>query len=182
MTVKSKKQFDKSKGLMIITIGTLLLILITVLATYPKNIIDKQTDISQKGPHVSLGAMEYDFSGSKAVKRTDKNVSELKSFLTMKAEQDISANCEAVYYNVVATSTNEDQVLLHYGCGYPNAGMFAVKQNGSWKFISPTNQFDRFGIPACSHVNENNIEATIAPVCGNGMYGDDVDVSYISRI
>jgi hypothetical protein len=182
MTVKSKKQFDKSKGLMIIAIGILLLTLTYILATYPRGTTEQHASTSRTGAHVSLGALEYDFSSGKAVKRIDKNISELKSFLTTRAEQEISPNCDTVYYNVVATSSKEEQVLLHYGCGYPNAGMFAVKKDGAWKFISPTNQFDTFGIPACSHVNENDIEATIAPVCGNESTTSGYSISYQTRI
>lgn len=177
-----KKRSHKFKGAIAIAIGMLFLSLLAVLIAHPKNSSYQQTNTVEPGVHVSLGAMEYSISAEKAVKRTDKNVTELRSFLTKAANEDISDNCPTVYYNLVAPSTNEDQVLLNYGCGYPDARMFAVKQNGTWKFITPTNQFDTFGIPACSHVNKNHIEATIAPVCGNGMTDDETGISYEARL
>ena len=68
---------------------------------------------------------------------------------------------------VIAHSQDEKQLLLGYGCGNSVARMFAVKKEGGWKAISPTNQFNLFEIPSCKMVDENNISNEIAPVCQN---------------
>lgn len=165
MTAKPKRQFDKTKGILIIATGLVSLFLIILLSVYLGS--NRQISNLETGAHVSLGGMDYDFSNGKAIKRTDKNITELKSFLTAAAEKDVSKNCPVSYYNVITSSKNEDQVLLGYGCYHPTARMFAVKQKGSWEFITPTNQFDLLGIPLCSHVTKHNIEASIAPVCAS---------------
>ena len=115
--------------------------------------------------NVELGSYQYDFQGTKAVKLSNDNVTSLNDFLTTAAKKDISSNCEKSYYWVMAFSDNRKQVLLNFGCENPGSRMFAVQESGKWKFISPTNQFDMFGVPQCSHVNENNIAKNIAPVC-----------------
>jgi hypothetical protein len=113
---------------------------------------------------VSVGPMTYGLSNGKAIKRTDDAVNDLRSFLKEAAQKDTSQNCVS-YYSVIRASTDEKQVLLGYGCDAPSARMFAVNNAGTWRTISPTNQFDDLGIPMCSHVNEHSIDKSIAPVC-----------------
>lgn len=124
-----------------------------------------------RNSHVSLGALEYNQSNDRLVKRTDDSTNELRAFLTRL--NDASGCADSTYHNVIAASPDEQQILLNYGCGYPNARMFAVKQNGEWKRLSPTNQFDQFGIPRCAHVDANHISRTIAPVCVEEAAGTD---------
>lgn len=115
-------------------------------------------------PFISLGAMQYDFSGEKAVKRTDDTVKNLQSFLENLAQKDAEHECNS-YYSVLMASDDETQVLLDYGCDHPGSRMFAVNEGGMWRTISPTNQFDLFGVPTCDQVNGNSISKTLAPVC-----------------
>ena len=115
---------------------------------------------------VSLGAMQYRFADGKATKRDDATVTSLKSFLDAAAREDLRLGCTTAYYNVVRYTADETQVLLNYGCVYPNAHMYAVRTSGTnWKFISPTNHFDDLGLPVCSYVEQNHISTEIAPVC-----------------
>ncbi len=114
---------------------------------------------------VNLGVFEYRFENGMAIKRANASVTSLKSFLSKTAKKDISLGCESSYYNVVAASKDDNQVLLRYGCGYPGANMFAVRDGQDWKAISPTNQFNDFGMPNCDYVQSNNISKDIAPVC-----------------
>ena len=73
---------------------------------------------------------------------------------------------EPTQYTVVAATKDMKQVLLGYGCGDMSARMFAVYKDDTWKFLSPTNQFDiTTNAPLCSHVQQNDIEKEIAPVC-----------------
>ncbi len=73
-------------------------------------------------------------------------------------------------------------MLLGYGCGNSAARMFAVKKDGGWKAISPTNQFNLFEIPSCKMVDENNISNEIAPVCQNEKkVGDNLSYDYKIR-
>lgn len=113
--------------------------------------------------HTSLGALAYSFDHDRATKRTDAGVTDIQKFL--EAEGRRSGCGGPVYHNVMAANEDETQLLLNYGCGYPNARMFAQLENGKWRTISPTNQFDVFGIPRCEHVTENHIAVRIAPVC-----------------
>lgn len=120
---------------------------------------------------VSMGPMTYDFSSGKAEKRTDETAADLRNFLEQTAKEDTWENCIS-YYSVMQVSTDEKQALLSYGCGYPSARMFAVNEGGDWRTISPTNHFDMLGTPECSHVEENKIDTSIAPVCVNETLSD----------
>ena len=158
---KSKIRADRTKNLL--TIVTLLLVLVTGSLLFT---LSRDGDESE-GVHVDLGALGYEFDSGRAIKKDDKKTGDLRSFLQRMGEKDISLGCTSTYYQVVTASPDEKQILLNYGCDYPNAHMFAVKTSGTWKTISPTNQFDIFGIPLCSHVNVNHISTAIAPVCAS---------------
>ncbi|MDQ3065192.1 MAG: hypothetical protein M3Q36_02890 [bacterium] len=166
MTVKKSNSFDKSKGILVIIIGLLLFSLMSVVVSYSKKASDAQGNIDfQKGSIVSLGSLEYDFSSGKAVKKTDANLASLRSFLIAEGEKSVGSNCETVYHNVIVASPDEKEVLLDFGCTHPGSRMFAVQREGKWQLLSPTNQFDLFGIPRCEYVDSNNIDRSIAPVC-----------------
>ena len=183
MTKNKKSNFDKTKGILIVVIGILIVVLIALISAYPKNDIAMQNQVENTptGSIVSLGMLQYDFTGNKAVKRTDAHLVSLESFLKAEGEKSVNLNCDTVYHNVVAASPDEKQVLLSYGCGYPAIGMFAVYADDEWKTISPTNQFNEFGIPRCEHVEENNIERNIAPVCDDRSLDGSEQKGYVVR-
>lgn len=182
--VKTRIRLNKLKGVAIIVTGILLLVLLAIFVAYPRsdNNVSQQTKSADSSVHISVGPLTYDFSSGKAIKRTDQGVVGLRDFLMTIGKKEISTNCESVYYNVIVASVDEDQVLLNYGCGSPNARMFAVKKDTTWKLISPTNHFDMFGIPECSHVYQNGIDVAIAPVCGDGITTGDGKGSYVVRM
>lgn len=128
---------------------------------------------------ISLGSMEYNFVDDKPAKRTDADVQKLRTFLTSKAASEGCPAHMPAYERVVAHSTDESQVLLKYGCGAADSPMFAVKTDDMWKSISPTNQFDNFGIPGCEYLTAHNISKDIAPVCVVG--GNTTSPSYQLR-
>jgi len=126
---------------------------------------------------VGLGSLEYVLKDDHYVKRTDTATNELRAFLE---DLNRTSGCpESVYHEVIAVTPDETQVLLRYGCDSATARMFAVKVEGSWRTLSPTNQFDQFGIPLCDHVTSNNISRTIAPVCVTHIVG--ASPKYIAR-
>jgi hypothetical protein len=131
--------------------------------------------------NVSLGPLSYTIINGKPVDNSSPNVLTLKSYLTATAQKDIELGCKTTYYHVIAASQNEEQVLLNYGCDYPNAQMFATYNSGGWKLISPTSEFDRFGIPSCDYVNQYNISTSIAPVCVNGLLQNSFSLQYQVR-
>lgn len=164
---KPGKQFDKSKGILVIVIALLVMVILALIVTYPRNqATTTSVEASEFGKHVSLGSIQYDFSSGKAVKINDEKLRNLESFLNemVKKDKELSPDCSS-YYNVVAANEDKTQVLLKYGCSYPNANMFVVLQDNQWKILSPTNNFDQLPIPLCSHVNDNNIALSLAPVC-----------------
>lgn len=171
MATKDKRNFDKTKGILVIIIGLLvgLIILAIPLAKVYIDRLKAAAELTQdvsSGIFVSLGPLEYAIDADKqtATKRTGGDIENLRSFLYEEGTKSIE-HCESVYHNVIMANDAENQVLLKYGCGYPDARMFAVFDGGAWKAISPTNQFDSFGIPACEHADKNNIDASLAPVC-----------------
>ena len=120
-------------------------------------------------PHISLGSMQYDFTSGRAVKRNDPSVNTLKAFLETDAAHEGCPLGQPPYEYVVASTKDETQVFIHYGCGAADSPMFATKVNGAWKMLSPTNHFDTFGIPGCSYLAVNGISKEIAPVCANSL-------------
>lgn len=183
MPRKKSQQFDKVKAILYGVVFGLIVILISVLITR-LDVGQKAADSQEKETRVSIGAMRYDFSSGKAVERNDETVTSLQAFLQEKADEAARHDsCSVAHYNVMLASTDETQVLLDYGCGQPGSRMFAVNEGGEWRTISPTNQFDMLGIPACEHVNEHGIDRSIAPVCVNGMVNAaaPLDISYSVR-
>lgn len=170
---QNKPALYTSRKALLAIIGILLILLLIVSIGYVKESVESEqetaTDPAQTGSIASIGAMQYDFSSGKAVKRTDETVSKLKAFLVAEGNKSVGPNCPTVYHNVIVASPDETQVLLAYGCGDPGSRMFAVQIDGTWKTLSPTNQFDLFGIPLCDHVNSNNIDRSIAPVCATEL-------------
>ncbi len=141
-------------GLLVLLSGALALALYAEHAQPPQKIVS-----------VSLGSMQYKIVGGKAVKRTDATVASLKDFLSAAGKEDLRLGCTSSYYNVVRTTTDESQILLHYGCAYPSASMYIIRNGTSWRFISPTNQFDDLGVPVCAYLSQHGISPEIAPVC-----------------
>lgn len=175
-TKKSKKQFDKTKGILFGIIIGLTVIVVSLLVTQAQGTNASGVTIR---PQVGLGAMQYDFKDGKAVKRSDETVNSLKAFLEAEVKKSDPKKCDAVY-NVILASSDEKQVLLDYGCEFPGARMFAVNENGAWRTVSPTNHFDMFGIPECDYVNTNHIDKALAPVCVH--WGDeDTPMTYSVR-
>lgn len=171
---KHKKSSNySSRNVLLAVICALSLLLLIVSIAYVNKASETETVTSaeseQTGSIASIGSMQYDFSSGKAVKRTDESLSKLKKFLITEGNKSVGPNCPTVYHNVIIASPDEKQVLLGYGCGDPGSRMFAVEKEGNWKTLSPTNQFDLFGIPLCDHVNSDNIDRSIAPVCATEL-------------
>lgn len=173
--IKSAIRSDKIQLFLFGVIVAMAVMLIAMIIIRHENERRITTDM-----RVSLGSMQYDLSGGKATKRTDETVAGLRKFLIETAEKDTSENCTS-YYSVIRASEDEKQVLLGYGCDYPSARMFAVNESGAWRTISPTGQFDMFGMPLCSHVDENAISKTIAPVCYSVQEGEGAQLTYTVR-
>jgi hypothetical protein len=136
------------------------------------------TDI--ESPSVSLGSMQYDFSSGKAVKRNDASVKTLQAFLEADAAREGCPNQIPAFEHVAAYTKDETQVFIKYGCGAADSPMYAVKTDGAWKTLSPTNHFDTFGIPNCKYLTDNDISKEIAPVCVN-ITGPETPASYSVR-
>lgn len=150
-------------GSLVATIVILALALGAVLIFRPAEKLANTS--TNEGAFVSLGMMEYKIVGDRAIKRDDETVRELREFLTADAKKSLSDNCKSVHYNLQLASPDETQVYLKYGCEYASAPMYAIKGNGRWRTISPTNQFDMFGLPECSYVDKHAIHVSLAPVC-----------------
>jgi hypothetical protein len=178
---KNKKTVGSHKRIMYVLFAIITALTVALLLTLLKQDDNSTRQNNQNAVNVELGSYQYDIKGAKAVKLTDENVTSLRDFLTKSAEKDISLNCEKSYYWVATYSKDKKQVLLNYGCENPGSRMFAVQESGKWKFISPTNQFDMLGIPLCSHVNENNIDKSIAPVCYSETNDIEKTLSYQVR-
>jgi hypothetical protein len=132
--------------------------------------VNKNKNVSQtSSPSISLGAMQYDLSSGKAVKRNDPSVKTLQAFLEADAAKEGCSSQSPAYEHVVAYTKDEAQVFIKYGCGAADLPIFAVQTNGVWKMLSPTNHFDAFGIPDCTYLADNIISKEIAPVCVNGI-------------
>lgn len=164
---KNKKSTHSDRRIVYIVSVLIFILLVIIFILFIKLDTDGKLSTSYEGRalNIELGSYQYDFQGEKAVKLSDKNVTSLNEFLVAAAKENISSGCERVYYWVMEFSDDKKQVLLNYGCVNPASRMFAVQESGKWRFISPTNQFDAFGVPLCSHVNDNNIAKRIAPVC-----------------
>ena len=90
----------------------------------------------------------------------------LEPYMQKQAKKDLQYGCEKASYIVKAVSSDDTQVLVQYGCELADASMFAIyNKDNEWLFVSPTNQFDAFGIPDCGYVKQHTITNDIAPVC-----------------
>lgn len=127
---------------------------------------------------VNLGALQYRIENNRAVKRDDMSVKEIRSFLIEEGKKSGCPNNNAVH-SVIAANDDETQLLLSYGCGSDGGLMFAAKQDGQWKAISSTNQFNIFSIPSCKMIEDNGISSEIAPVCQNESHDDSGAFHYI---
>lgn len=178
----SLDRIDRLTWILLIVIACLTAALTAMIIVFPKNIPHNKSISSRTGNIVELGSFRYDFSSGKAVKRPAEDVRALQSFLESEGAKSIGKpGCDTVYHQFVAASPDEHEILLRYGCSYPSASMYVVKQDGAWKVLSPTNQFDIFGIPLCSHVESNDIDRTIAPVCGRSSSVNLANLTYEVR-
>ena len=122
---QSKPALHTSHKALLAIIGILLILLLIVSIGYFKQTAESQqhtaTNPAQTGSIASIGAMQYDFSSGKAVKRTDETVAKLKAFLVAEGNKSVGPNCPTVYHNVIVASPDETQVLLAYGCGDPGS-------------------------------------------------------------
>jgi hypothetical protein len=132
-------------------------------------------------PDISLGPLTYKIENNRAVKRSDASVRELRTFLEDEAARSGCPADRPGYEYVVAYTDDESQVFLRYGCGAADSPMFAVKQDGAWQTLSPTNQFNVLHIPTCDHVEQNNISPQIAPVCEKTPATVDAPAQYQTR-
>lgn len=164
-------------------VTALIVIVIGVILLQSNQTSDKTSQTAEKVDNgfVSLGSLGFRIEGGKAVIRNDSATQELRDFLKADVKKSGCKGNNGVDM-VIAHSQDEKQLLLGYGCGNSVARMFAVKQDGGWKAISPTNQFNLFEIPSCKMVDENNISNEIAPVCQNKKkVGDNLSYDYKIR-
>lgn len=161
MAKAKKKHTNRTHNILIVVIAVMAAVIVGLLLMQGKAQRDNDYEI-----RTSLGPMEYRLEDGTAVQRTDDAATQLRNFLKSEAKND-GCNADSSY-QVMAASEDETQVLLRYGCGTASARMFAVLLEGTWQTISPTNQFDILGTPRCEHVDEHNIDTSIAPVCVNG--------------
>ena len=178
---KSKNEIMTAALIGLVT--TLIVIVIGVILLQSNQTSDKTSQTVEKVDNgsVSLGSLGFRIEGGKAVTRNDSAVQEIRDFLKADVKKSGCKDNNGVDV-VIAHSQDEKQLLLGYGCGNSVARMFAVKKDGGWKAISPTNQFNLFNIPSCKMVDENNISNEIAPVCQNEKkIGDNLSYDYKIR-
>ena len=155
-------------------------VITTVLSVYifstnhptDKNNAATNNSTSTSGPYVSLGLLQFNIVDGKGTKRTDQAFNDMKAFLDKESANsrcEVSGSAGQGYFSVVASTSDQKQLLLAYGCTQADAKMYAININGEWKTISPTNRFDNFGIPGCDYLQQNDISPEIAPVCANGF-------------
>ena len=178
---KSKNEIMTAALIGLVT--ALIVIVIGVILLHVNQTSDKTFQTAEKVDNgsVNLGSLVFRIEGDKAVVRNDSATQEIRDFLKAEVKKSGCKDNNGVAV-VIAHSQDEKQLLLGYGCGNSAARMFAVKQDGGWKAISPTNQFNSFDIPSCKMVDENNISNEIAPVCQNEKkVGDNLSYDYKIR-
>jgi len=178
---KSKNEIMTAALIGLVT--ALIVIVIGVILLHSNQTSDKTPQTAEKVDNgsVNLGSLVFRIEGDKAVVRNDSATQEIRDFLKAEVKKSGCKDNNGVAV-VIAHSQDEKQLLLGYGCGNSAARMFAVKQDGGWKAISPTNQFNSFDIPSCKMVDENNISNEIAPVCQNEKkVGDNLIYDYKLR-
>jgi hypothetical protein len=171
MVKRNKKRSKSSVSNKIL--WTIIVILLVMAGSLIASLIIKDnvksaTD-TNKGVHISLGSLTWHVVNGKMEVYDTASTKALRNLLTSEAKKDIQLGCTSSWYSVGVFNSDRTQVLLKYGCEYPGASMFAVTINGTWKLISPTNQFDEFDIPICDYVNQNNIDKSIAPICTSNI-------------
>ena len=179
----TKSKNEIMTAVLIGLVTTLIVIVIGVILLQSNQTSDKTSQTVEKVDNgsVSLGSLGFRIEGGKAVTRNDSAVQEIRDFLKADVKKSGCKDNNGVDV-VIAHSQDEKQLLLGYGCGNSVARMFAVKKDGGWKAISPTNQFNLFNIPSCKMVDENNISNEIAPVCQNEKkIGDNLSYAYKIR-
>lgn len=178
---KSKNEIMTAALIGLVT--ALIVIVIGVILLQSNQTSDKTSQTVEKVDNgfVSFGSLGFRIEGGKAVTRNDSATREIRDFLKAEVKKSGCKDNNGVAA-VIAHSQDEKQLLLGYGCGNSAARMFAVKQDGGWKAISPTNEFNLFEIPSCKMVDENNISNEIAPVCQNEKkVGDNLSYDYKIR-
>ena len=178
---KSKNEIMTAALIGLVT--ALIVIVIGVILLQSNQTSDKTSQTVEKVDNgsVNLGSLGFRIEGGKAAIRNDSAVQEIRDFLKADVKKSGCRDNNGVDV-VIAHSQDEKQLLLGYGCGNSVARMFAVKQDGGWKAISPTNEFNLFEIPSCKMVDENNISNEIAPVCQNKKkVGDNLSYDYKIR-
>lgn len=114
---------------------------------------------------VNMLVVSNDVSSGRVVKRTDPLTMSLKTFLETNVDAQGCPASQPGYETVVVASADRQQVLIGYGCGSPSGSAYVVYVDNNWKFLSPTNEFNPLGFPACDYVTKNNISSQLAPVC-----------------
>ncbi len=179
----TKSKNEIMTAVLIGLVTALIVIVIGVILLHANQTSDKTSQTTEKVDNgsVSLGSLGFRIEGNKAVIRNDSATQELRDFLKADVKKSGCKDNNGVTA-VIAHSQDEKQLLLGYGCGNSVARMFAVKKDGGWKAISPTNEFNLFEIPSCKMVDENNISNEIAPVCQNEKkVGDNLSYDYKIR-
>ena len=179
----TKSKNEITTAVLIGLVTALIVIVIGVILLQSNQTSDKTSQTVEKVDNgfVSLGSLGFRIKGGKAVTRNDSATQELRDFLKADVKKSGCKDNNGAAA-VIAHSQDEKQLLLGYGCGNSVARMFAVKKDGGWKAISPTNQFNLFEIPSCKMVDENNISNEIAPVCQNEKkVGDNLSYDYKIR-
>ena len=179
----TKSKNEIMTAVLISLVTALIVIVIGVILLHANQTSDKTSQTAEKVDNgsVSLGSLGFRIEGDKAVTRNDSVTQELRDFLKAEVKKSGCKDNNGVAA-VITHSQDEKQLLLGYGCGNSAARMFAVKKDGEWKVISPTNQFNLFEIPSCKMVDENNISNEIAPVCQNEKkVGDNLSYDYKIR-
>ena len=179
----TKSKNEIMTAVLIGLVTALIVIVIGVILLQSNQTSDKTSQTVEKVDNgfVSLGSLGFRIEGGKAVIRNDSATQELRDFLKADVKKSGCKDNNGAAA-VIAHSQDEKQLLLGYGCGNSVARMFAVKQDGGWKAISPTNEFNLFEIPSCKMVDENNISNEIAPVCQNKKkVGDNLSYDYKIR-
>jgi len=179
----TKSKNEIMTAVLISLVTALIVIVIGVILLHVNQTSDKTSQTAEKVDNgsVNLGSLDFRIEGDKAVTRNDSATQELRDFLKTEVKKSGCKDNDGVAA-VIAHSQDEKQLLLGYGCGNSAARMFAVKKDGEWKVISPTNQFNLFEIPSCKMTDENNISNEIAPVCQNEKkVGDNLSYDYKIR-
>ena len=179
----TKSKNEIMTAVLIGLVTAFIVIVIGVILLHANQTSDKTSQTAEKVDNgsVSLGSLGFRIEGDKAVTRNDSATQELRDFLKADVKKSGCKDNNGVTA-VIAHSQDEKQLLLGHGCGNSEARMFAVKKDGGWKVISPTNQFNLFDIPSCKMVDENNISNEIAPVCQNEKkVGDNLSYDYKIR-